>query len=256
MLHGRLLSADSGLGGRCVGCPPPQVSGDRSRRRIHRLGTRAFRCWSGPARDPGRCGLGDASCRSTGRRSKRLGELGDRPPGLDQVQDLAAELGWIPPSFHAGLLSVGQHGIQQRDSTELGKDHQVPDRAGQTSVTEACRTFGVSRTTYYRWAGRAQRYGLVALVPKSRRPPVMPTAAPPTRSRRCWPRRSPGRPWAPASWSATSPTAGCACQPRVCRSCWSATGWGDGPSGWLPWPGPRATPNIIAGRLAGRSTGR
>jgi hypothetical protein len=32
---------------------------------------------------------------------------------------------------------------------------QVLDRAGQTSVTEACRTFGISRTTYYRWAGRA-----------------------------------------------------------------------------------------------------
>jgi hypothetical protein len=29
---------------------------------------------------------------------------------------------------------------------------QVLDRAGQTSVTEACRTFGISRTTYYRWA--------------------------------------------------------------------------------------------------------
>jgi transposase InsO family protein len=56
---------------------------------------------------------------------------------------------------------------------------QVLDRAGQTSVTEACRTFGVSRTTYYRWAGRAQRSGLAALVPKDRRPPVMPTAAPP-----------------------------------------------------------------------------
>jgi hypothetical protein len=33
---------------------------------------------------------------------------------------------------------------------------QVLDRAGQPSVTEACRTFGVSRTTS-RWAGRAQR---------------------------------------------------------------------------------------------------
>jgi Helix-turn-helix domain len=47
---------------------------------------------------------------------------------------------------------------------------QVLDRAGQTSVTEACRTFGISRTTYYRWAGRAQRYGLAALLPKGRRP--------------------------------------------------------------------------------------
>jgi transposase-like protein len=56
---------------------------------------------------------------------------------------------------------------------------QVLDRAGQTSVTEACRTFGVSRTTYHRWAGRAQRYGLAAPLPKGRRPPVMPTATPP-----------------------------------------------------------------------------
>ena len=56
---------------------------------------------------------------------------------------------------------------------------RVLDRAGQTSVTEACRTFGISRTTYYRWAGRAQRSGLAALLPKSRRPPVMPTATPP-----------------------------------------------------------------------------
>ena len=56
---------------------------------------------------------------------------------------------------------------------------QVLDRAGQTSVTEACRIFGISRTTYYRWAGRAQRYGLAALLPKGRRPPVMPTATPP-----------------------------------------------------------------------------
>ena len=53
---------------------------------------------------------------------------------------------------------------------------------GQASVTEACRTFGSSRTTYDRWAGRAQRYGLAALLPpKGRRPPVMPTATPPDR---------------------------------------------------------------------------
>ena len=44
---------------------------------------------------------------------------------------------------------------------------QVLDRAGQTSVTEACRTFGISRTTYYRWAGRAQRSGLAALLPRA-----------------------------------------------------------------------------------------
>ena len=56
---------------------------------------------------------------------------------------------------------------------------QVLEHAGRTSVAEACRTFGVSRTSYYRWAARAQRYGLAALLPKGRRPPVMPTATPP-----------------------------------------------------------------------------
>jgi transposase len=44
---------------------------------------------------------------------------------------------------------------------------QVLDRAGQTSVTEACRTFGVSRTTYYRWAGRASAMGWPRCCPKA-----------------------------------------------------------------------------------------
>jgi hypothetical protein len=55
--------------------------------------------------------------------AQRLGDLGDWPASLDQVQHLAAELGWISASSHAALLSVGQHGIQQRDSTEVGEDH-------------------------------------------------------------------------------------------------------------------------------------
>jgi len=56
---------------------------------------------------------------------------------------------------------------------------RVLDHAGQTSIAEACRTFGISRTTYYRWAARARRYGLAALMPKGRRAPAMPNAAPP-----------------------------------------------------------------------------
>ncbi len=56
---------------------------------------------------------------------------------------------------------------------------RVLDRAGQTSITEACRTFGISRTTYYRWADRARRYGLAALMPKGRRSPAMPNSVPP-----------------------------------------------------------------------------
>ena len=43
---------------------------------------------------------------------------------------------------------------------------RVLDHAGRTSLAEACRTFGNSRTTYYRWADRAARYGRAALMPK------------------------------------------------------------------------------------------
>jgi transposase InsO family protein len=55
---------------------------------------------------------------------------------------------------------------------------RVLDHAGQTSVAQACRTFGISRTTYYRWAHRAKHYGLAALMPKGRRSPAMPNATP------------------------------------------------------------------------------
>ena len=45
-------------------------------------------------------------------------------------------------------------------------------------VTEACRVFGISRKTYYEWKNVADRYGLEALMPKSRRKPQMPEATP------------------------------------------------------------------------------
>jgi transposase-like protein len=84
-------------------------------------------------------------------------------------------------------------------------------------VTEACRTFGISRTTYYRWAGRAQRYGLAALLPKGRRPPVMPTATPPEQVEAVLAEAVARPTLAPASWSATSPAVESACRRRECR---------------------------------------
>ncbi|MCX9191454.1 transcription antitermination regulator [Carbonactinospora thermoautotrophica] len=36
--------------------------------------------------------------------------------------------------------------------------------AAQVGVSAACRAFGISRTTYYRWEARARRYGLSALM--------------------------------------------------------------------------------------------
>lgn len=56
---------------------------------------------------------------------------------------------------------------------------RVLDHAGTHPITETCRIFGISRHTYYRWADRAARYGLAALMPKGRRAPVMPNACPP-----------------------------------------------------------------------------
>jgi transposase InsO family protein len=46
------------------------------------------------------------------------------------------------------------------------------------NVAATCRTFGISRTRFYEWRNRAERYGLASLMPKDRRPPQMPSATP------------------------------------------------------------------------------
>jgi transposase InsO family protein len=55
---------------------------------------------------------------------------------------------------------------------------RVLEHAAKTSVAEASRVFGVSRTTIHRWRNQAQAYGLDALMPKTRRAPAMPNATP------------------------------------------------------------------------------
>jgi transposase InsO family protein len=55
---------------------------------------------------------------------------------------------------------------------------RVMEHASKTSVSEACRVFGISRTTYYRWKRMVEPYGLAALMPKTRRAPAMPNATP------------------------------------------------------------------------------
>jgi len=55
----------------------------------------------------------------------------------------------------------------------------VLEHAQRTAnVAETCRVFGISRTRYYEWKNRADRYGLDALMPKERRAPQMPDATP------------------------------------------------------------------------------
>ena len=46
------------------------------------------------------------------------------------------------------------------------------------NVTETCKVFGVSRKTFYEWRAVAERYGVEALMPKTRRRPQLPNATP------------------------------------------------------------------------------
>jgi transposase InsO family protein len=46
------------------------------------------------------------------------------------------------------------------------------------NVALTCRTFGISRTRFYKWRERAERYGVEALMPKGRRRPQLPNATP------------------------------------------------------------------------------
>jgi transposase InsO family protein len=48
------------------------------------------------------------------------------------------------------------------------------DHAREVGVSAACRTFGVHRSTYYRWKAQVERSGLQMLRPRERRSPRMP----------------------------------------------------------------------------------
>jgi len=55
---------------------------------------------------------------------------------------------------------------------------QLFELAGRTTVANACRVFGVHRSTYYRWKHAVDRQGLEMLRPRERRRPVMPNQMP------------------------------------------------------------------------------
>ena len=66
-------------------------------------------------------------------------------------------------------------------SEEIVYQHRVRvlDHARSSgNVAATCRTFGMSRKTFYKWRNVAARYGIEALRPKTQRPPAMPNATP------------------------------------------------------------------------------
>src|SRR5215475_12259628 len=61
-----------------------------------------------------------------------------------------------------------------QDDVLFGYRLQLFALAGRTSVSHACRTFGVHRSTYYAWKRQVDRHGLEMLRPRERRRPQMP----------------------------------------------------------------------------------
>src|ERR671925_1088851 len=71
---------------------------------------------------------------------------------------------------------VRRRGVSRvsEDDVLFGYRLRVLDYAGRTSVSEACRVFGIHRSTFYVWKRRAERHGLEILRPRERRRPRLP----------------------------------------------------------------------------------
>jgi len=65
-----------------------------------------------------------------------------------------------------------------KDDVLFGYRQQLFAQAARTSVSAACRMFGVHRSTYYAWKRQVDRHGLEMLRPRERRRPQMPNQLP------------------------------------------------------------------------------
>jgi transposase InsO family protein len=68
--------------------------------------------------------------------------------------------------------------LMTKDDVLFGYRQQLFAEATRTSVSEACRRFGVHRSTYYVWKRQVDRHGLEVLRPRERRRPQMPNQLP------------------------------------------------------------------------------
>src|SRR5262245_45221247 len=65
------------------------------------------------------------------------------------------------------------------DDVLFGYRLRLFDHAARAGVSEACRVFGIHRSTFYRWKRLVERHGLGILRPRERRRPRMPQQLPP-----------------------------------------------------------------------------
>src|SRR3954471_24607529 len=70
--------------------------------------------------------------------------------------------------------SEGRRSRMTQDDVLFGYRLQLFDLAARTTVSHVCRTFGVHRSTYYRWKAQVDRQGLEMLRPRERRRPQLP----------------------------------------------------------------------------------
>jgi transposase len=65
-----------------------------------------------------------------------------------------------------------------KDDVLFGYRQALFAEAARTNVSQACRRFGVHRSTYYAWKRQVDRHGLEMLRPRERRAPKMPNQLP------------------------------------------------------------------------------
>ena len=124
----------------------------------------------------------------------------------------------------------------QRSSTAGASPCWIGRRTG--NVAETCRSFGISRTRYYEWKSRADRYGLEALMPKERRAPQMPEATPTHVVERLLTLAVSSRRSAVANTPIGSAIRAFRSPSRRCKSTWSTTAW----PRQSAWPGRPPSP--------------
>jgi len=71
-------------------------------------------------------------------------------------------------------MKFGKGVAWPKDDVLFGYRQALFAEAGRTSVAQACRRFGVHRSTYYAWKRQVDRHGLEMLRPRERRRPKMP----------------------------------------------------------------------------------
>lgn len=114
-----------------------------------------------------------------------------------------------------------------KDDVLFGYRQQLFAEAARTSVSAACRTFGVHRSTYYAWKRQVDRHGLEMLRPRERRRPQMPNALPKMIEERIVSFSIAHPAWAPDALRRSSPGrsgAGSSFPQMACGRCSAVTG--------------------------------